>query len=172
MRLSNFLHISIRNWYFCLFEGGKNIHFPARGSASGALAAFYQKISENTMWLTHGVWILCIFEQPDCISNVVACLFQSGLPPTPKPTGDVRNCSTRHNIQYLTDNLLCIECWHYVQWFPEKLCQPPNGLNSICHWLARRRTNNLHTQSGWILLRRIEKSSLAERAPNSRQMRY
>ena len=51
MRLSNFLHISIRNWYFCLFEGGKNIHFPARGSASGALAAFYQKISENTMWL-------------------------------------------------------------------------------------------------------------------------
>jgi hypothetical protein len=30
-------------------EGGKNIHFPARGSASEALAAFYQKICLNNL---------------------------------------------------------------------------------------------------------------------------
>jgi hypothetical protein len=37
---------------FLRAEGGKNIHFPARGSASEALAAFYQKICLNTVQLT------------------------------------------------------------------------------------------------------------------------
>ena len=37
---------------FLRAEGGKNIHFPARGSASEALAAFYQKICLNTEQLT------------------------------------------------------------------------------------------------------------------------
>ncbi len=49
VRTSNF---EIRIFAFLRAEGGKNIHFPARGSASEALAAFYQKICLNTVQLT------------------------------------------------------------------------------------------------------------------------
>jgi hypothetical protein len=47
------LEQSLTNFFaFLRAESGKNIHFPARGSASGALAAFYQKICLNTVRLT------------------------------------------------------------------------------------------------------------------------
>ncbi len=44
---------------------------------------------------------------------------------------------------------------------------------TIWYKLARRRTNILHKQSGWVLLRRIEKFLSAEMAPNScRKLRF
>jgi hypothetical protein len=52
--LANRTHCGGENSIFAFLraEGGKNIHFPARGSASEALAAFYQKICLNTVQLT------------------------------------------------------------------------------------------------------------------------
>ncbi len=46
-------------------------------------------------------------------------------------------------------------------------CLPQAGLT--CYKLARRRTNILHKQSGWILLRRVKTFLSAEMANNLRQ---
>ncbi len=106
---------------------GKNIHFPARGSASEALAAFIKKIAWTLYG--HGVWIKWTFEQLDRISNVVACLPQAGLPPTPKPTGCVLNCSTVH--KYPTLKLYCtITLASTTIISKRKLRQPLHGLSS------------------------------------------
>jgi hypothetical protein len=71
-----------------------------------------------------------------------------------------------------------VEQWHchfppeYVN--PISCCVRPSQafsslLSLIWYKLSRRRTNILHKQSGWILLRRVEKFLSAEMVPNSRQ---
>jgi hypothetical protein len=161
--------------------------FPSPRVSLGGTRSFLSKNLPEHCTANHGVWIKCIFEQLDRISNVVACLPQAGLPPTPKPTGCVLNCSTMHN--YPTLNLSCTITLSSTHYFPEeKLHQPPvwveqqhchfpnneyvntsSLLSLIWYKLAHRRTNILHKQLGWILLRRVERFLSAEMAPNSHQ---
>jgi len=104
--LANSRHTRTKfNKLFCLFEGWERqkYSFPSPRVSLGGTRSFLSKNLPEHCTANHGVWIKCIFEQLDRISNVVACLPQAGLPPTPKPTGCVLNCSTMHN--YPTLNL-------------------------------------------------------------------
>jgi hypothetical protein len=106
--------------HFCLFEGWgrQKYSFPSPRVSLGGTRSFLSKNLPEHCTANHGVWIKCIFEQLDRISNVVACLPQAGLPPTPKPTGCVLNCSTMH--KYPTLNLYWIITLASTQYFPEE----------------------------------------------------
>ena len=117
--------------YFCLFEGWgrQKYSFPSPRVSLGGTRSFLSKNFPEHCTANHGVWIKCIFEQLDRISNVVACLPQAGLPPTPKPTGCVLNCSNMH--KYPTLNLYCTITLVSAQCFPEENCVSPlYGLSS------------------------------------------
>ena len=122
---------------FCLFEGWgrQKYSFPSPRVSIGGTRSFLSKNLPEHCTANHGVWIKCIFEQLDRISNVVVCLPQAGL---------------------IIPLSMQLAYWG-------------GGGGTIWYKLARRRTNILHKQSGWILLRRVEKFLSAEMAPNSRQ---
>ncbi len=64
---------------FCLFEGWgrQKYSFPSPRVSLGGTCSFLSKNLPEHCITNHGVWIKCIFEQLDRISNVVACLPQS-----------------------------------------------------------------------------------------------
>jgi hypothetical protein len=119
--LANSRHTRTKfNKLFCLFEGWERqkYSFPSPRVSLGGTRSFLSKNLPEHCTANHGVWIKCIFEQLDRISNVVVCLPQAGLPPTPKPTGCVLNCSTMH--KYPTLNLYCTVTLAWTQYFPEE----------------------------------------------------